>query len=250
MVSQPADETSARSVPAYPSFRRPQPVYRAVIEFIKDYILSNGLKHGDTLPSEVELSRQLGVSRTSVREAVKALGSLGVVETRPGAGLCVGSFTFGSLVEMLPYGLLQDLTDLRDLLEVRHVLEVGMIASAIEVMAEETLASLRSTLEQMQRKAERGERMFDEDRRFHQLLYQDTGNRTLLKVLDAFWLACHKASQYAKLPQADPKVTFQVHLDIVRAIEAKDVAAAKASLERHYDGIYQSLRELAAKADG
>ena len=77
--------------PMMPLKHRP-PLYEVLQQKIKNYIIQNSLKPGDRLPSETELAQQLGVSRNSVREAVKALEMLDIVETRSGAGLFVGDF--------------------------------------------------------------------------------------------------------------------------------------------------------------
>ncbi len=76
--------------------KRPQFLYQAVQDEVKAYILEQSLMPGDALPPETELAEQLGVSRNSVREAIKSLETLGIVEARTGAGLFVRNFS-GSL---------------------------------------------------------------------------------------------------------------------------------------------------------
>src|SRR5690554_4139090 len=114
-------------------------LYQSVQEAIQNYINENDLKPGDPLPAESELARQLQVSRNSVREAVKALESIGILETRRGSGLFVKNFSFDPVLETLPYALLTDIDELVDLLEIRCILEVSMISSAIQMMTPDTL---------------------------------------------------------------------------------------------------------------
>ena len=91
---------------------RPPLLHVTVQESLRDYIESNGLKAGDPLPPETFLAQQLGVGRNSVREAIKALESLGILETRRGVGVFVKEFSFQPLLDNLAYGLGDSLRDI------------------------------------------------------------------------------------------------------------------------------------------
>lgn len=226
-----------------PSLARPSLLSRAVQDALRAYILDNNLQAEDPLPAEGELARQLGVSRNSVREAVKALESLGVLETRRGSGIFVRDFSFEPLLNNLQYGLLFDLEDLGELLEVRRVLEVGMIGQILPLVTPAQLATLHSTLEQMRMRAEGGEPFPEEDRLFHQTLFENLGNQILLRLLDIFWLAFHKAIEQKALSDWDsnPLQTYRNHAAIVAAIEESNPALVRSALEQHYGGIVQRL---------
>ena len=79
---------------------------QAVQERVKDYITDNHLEPGDPLPAEAQLAADLGVSRGSVREAIKSLESLGIVEVRHGSGIYVRRFNFDSIFNLLSYGVI------------------------------------------------------------------------------------------------------------------------------------------------
>src|SRR5262245_44382404 len=128
-----------KSLPRLKKMGRKEHLYKSVQEEIKAYILEHGLKAGDPLPPETELSQQLYVSRNSVREAVKSLEALGILEARPGAGLFVRAFSFDPLLENLGYGLLFDLKQLSDLLEVRALLEIGMVPRVVKMATPEQI---------------------------------------------------------------------------------------------------------------
>src|ERR1700712_4210446 len=130
--------------------------FRIVQDSLKNYILENNLKPGDPLPAETELARQLGISRNSLREAAKALEAVGILETRQGSGLFVREFSFEPLLENMSYGLLFDLRQLAELLQVRKILESGLINDAIQKMSEEQLMKLHDLLDKMRIKAELG----------------------------------------------------------------------------------------------
>jgi len=219
-------------------------LYQEVQEAIKNYIISNGLRPGDGLPPETELASQLGVSRNSVREATRALESLDIIEIRHGSGLFVGSFSIDALLDNLPYGLLMDIKDLKDLLDVRRVLESGMIESALRVMSDEQIADLEQLVEEMHLLAERGQPFFKQDRAFHQKLYESLGNSVLLKVIDAFWLAYHKTSTRADIEDRDPMHTYRDHVAILDAVKDGDAARVRDALEHHHWGIIKRLERV------
>src|SRR5258706_15386912 len=96
---------NVKTTPAEFNFVRPKRyLYQAAQEAIKNYIIENDLQPGDPLPPEIELTRIFKVSRTSVREAVKSLESLGMIEARSGSGLFVKSFSFEALLDHFAYG--------------------------------------------------------------------------------------------------------------------------------------------------
>jgi len=216
-------------------------LHQEVQEAIKSYILGNGLRPGDSLPPETELASQLGVSRNSVREAAKALESLDIIEIRHGSGLFVGGFSIDALLDNLPYGLLMDLKDLRDLLDVRRVLESGMIESALRAVSDQQIADLGQLVEEMRLLAERGQTFLEQDRAFHQKLYEGLDNSALLKVIDVFWLAYHKTSAYANIEDREPMHTYRDHVAIFDAVKAGDAERVRNALEQHHWGIITRL---------
>ena len=98
---------------------------RVIQDQIKQYITDNRLGAGDLLPPEGQLATDLGVSRGSVREAVKALESLGIVEVRHGDGVRVRAFNFDSVFDLLSYGLVFDPVRAAEVLQIRVWLEVA-----------------------------------------------------------------------------------------------------------------------------
>ncbi len=208
---------------------------------IRDYIERHRLRPNDPLPSEGELARALEVSRSSVREAVKSLESMGILETRRGSGVFVRAFSFEPLLNNLPYGLMEGAGALADLLEVRRILELSMIATAIERLDAEQALALDETLEGMRSKAAQGESFPEEDRQFHRTLFQKVDNTILLGLIDVFWLAASKASQHQNLADPQPMSTYRDHVAIVEAVKARRVDGARVALDRHYAGINERI---------
>ncbi len=232
-VPQSYEETEVGVKPLEP-LDRPRPLHLSVQDAIRTYILENRLSSGDGLPPEGELARQLGVSRSSVREAVKALESVGLLRSQRGNGVFVADFTFDPLLANLHYGLVADLDELAEMLHVRRVLEVGMLGEAIERITTDELDQLEVVVDQMGRAAERGEHARELDREFHRLLFTSTGNATLLKLVDIFWRAFRMARDLTDLPPPDPTHVFEMHREILDAVRAGDHPAATEALERHY----------------
>jgi len=211
------------------------PLLHRIQEEIKGYVIRNNLRPGDALPSEGELARQLGIGRNSVREAVKSLEVLGILEARAGSGLFVKSFSFDAIINNLPYGLLSDSKTVRDLAEVRAYLESGLAEHVIERVTLEQLEQLESIVDQMQVAAERGVYLPEADRAFHEALYQNLGNPVLLSLLDVFWLAVSRARERSSvLDPPDPKETVESHKRILNALRDRSPEKMRAAFEYHY----------------
>ncbi|RYG87837.1 MAG: FadR family transcriptional regulator [Alphaproteobacteria bacterium] len=220
-----------------------KPVERAPLlhvtaqESLRAYIIDNGLRAGDPLPPESALAVQLGIGRNSMREAIKALESVGVLETRRGIGVFVKEFSFQPLLDNLAYGLQDSLRDIDELRDIRRVLEVGLIERTVVLISEEDIAELRRVTDTMHAKALRDESFAEEDQEFHQLLFRCQNNRMLTALLDIFWLAFYKASGLADLGNPAPLDTWRDHQGIVEAVAARDAAGARLRLDAHYRGI-------------
>ncbi|SEF16081.1 FadR/GntR family transcriptional regulator [Jiangella alba] len=221
---------------------RPPSLHESVQAALRDYILTNGLRAGDGLPAEGALAQQLGVSRNSVREAVKGLVSLGILETRRGSGVFVKDFSLSLLIDNLPFNLLFDFSELADLLEVRRAVENDLIERAVRDMTDRTRSELEQIVSEMKEKSDRGADVLDEDRRFHRTLFADAGNAVALKLLDAFWLTMSRAvSQRAEIADDRPSDTYRQHDAIYRAVLDGDVAAVHDALSDHYAPILTRL---------
>lgn len=214
----------------------------SVQALVRDFIADQGLAPGDPLPPEGVLATQLGVSRSSVREAIRGLEAVGVIDVRHGVGVFVAHFSLQRMLEKAPYGLLQDVDELAQTLQVRRAVEVGVIGDVIEVIQADRLTELDAVVEEMRVHASRAETLRDQDREFHRLLHVDLNNRILLELLDAFWFVLQRASQRVPLTDDDPMKTFRDHLAVVEAVKARDVEEARAALDAHYDGIERRLK--------
>lgn len=217
-----------------------------VQERIRRLILRRRLAPGDPLPTEGELMRQFGVSRNSVREALKALQAVNVVDIRHGFGTYVGSLSLDPFVEGVAFRTAvrqrRGEQSLYELLEVRETLEAGLIGEVAGKIPEADLARLRELVAAMEQEAEKAGRISaGTDRAFHLTLYRSLGNHLLSEVLDAFWAALHRAREELREEREDARVTSERHRAILAALEAGDGAGAADAVRHHFAGIRQAL---------
>jgi DNA-binding FadR family transcriptional regulator len=197
---------------------------------------------GDALPPETRLTSELGVSRSSVREAVKALESLGILETRPGRGLYVRPFSLDPILDNLAYSLLVDRDSLVELLDVREQLEVGLLPLAVGALTPAQLELLHGLVRRQREKAERGESPLEEDRFFHRTIMEATGNRLALKLLDVFWAVLLRARDRRLAVDEAPQGTWRNHERILVALERGDGAGAQRAMAAHFTDIEERVR--------
>lgn len=222
----------------------------AVQDRITRFIIDQGYRPGDLLPAEPELARALGISRSSLREAMKVLQTLGVVETVHGRGTFVGRFSFDPLVDGLAFririDLHQNVQTVRELLEIRMILESALVERMAGTCTPEHLAELRAILERMDARAAQGEEFPEEDRAFHEALYRPLGNALIVRLLQAFWEVIMLVRDELSFEDVSPAVTASNHRRIVEALAAGDGPAAAAAMTAHFDGVQRRLRDPAA----
>jgi GntR family transcriptional regulator, transcriptional repressor for pyruvate dehydrogenase complex len=109
-------------------------VYLEIVKQLREMIANDGLMQGDKIPSERELSERLNVGRSSVREALRALELLGLIETRRGEGTFIRDFHGHQLVQLLSTFILQDEKAKRDVFETKYLIEMDCLRLAIKKM--------------------------------------------------------------------------------------------------------------------
>lgn len=212
----------------------------AVQEEIKQLVLDRGLAPGDALPTESELVELLGVGRNSVREALKSLQALDLVDIRHGYGTYVGGMSLTPLADGLTFRLLQQMPDgvqgLAELLEIREELEAALVRKITPAVGDEVLEELDRLVDELSAARRDGQDGVPADRAFHQTLYRDLGNHLLLQLLDTFWIVYQRlTARIEGLTQ--PDVLVDEHRAIVDALRAHDVEAADTAIRCHFDEI-------------
>ncbi|WP_320779253.1 FadR/GntR family transcriptional regulator [Streptomyces sp. CRN 30] len=223
-----------------------------VVEGIKKYILRERLRPGDLLPTETALCEALGASRSSVREAIKILDALDIVDVRHGHGTYVGRLSLSALVESLTFrGLLSPGDDFRvmaDLVDVRELFERGMAERIVSSLDDGQLDALDSLVRAMRETgAGDGSGYVAADRAFHELLVSPVGNELISQLSMAFWdVYTVVAPHLAGFTPVDEESTVRAHQALVDAARAKDVPAFLRALEEHYAPVRRRVGESRA----
>jgi DNA-binding FadR family transcriptional regulator len=219
---------------------------RAIRDEIAALILDRGLQSGDPLPTETELMETLGVSRNSVREALKALQALDIVDIRHGHGTYVGRLSLDPLADGLTFrvlhGLGTDMGSLREILEVREALEGALVRRVAVDIPQADLSDLDAIIGRMNDRAQRGETFAEEDREFHELLYRSLDNGLVTQLLTAFWNVFHRVNDRLGVTDPHPVETVKLHRAIVTALRKHDVDRAEKAMTEHFRNLNAQVR--------
>lgn len=219
-----------------------------VTDRIKTHILQTNLGPGDLLPTEAELCKTLGVSRSSVREAIKTLDALDIVEVRHGHGTYVGELSMSALVESLTFRAMlsnrDDLAALEELIDVRQMLEQGLASRIVNSFDAELHETLADVVAEMKSLASQGKPFVDQDRRFHLLLMGPLQNQLITQLTGAFWDVQSIVAPRLGASPAEARETADAHGTIVEAAELQDIPKFIRAVAGHYEPI---RRQIASK---
>lgn len=215
-------------------------------EEIKRLILTSGLKTGDAIPTETELCQVLGVSRSSVREAIRRLATLDIVEVRHGNGTVVGQMSLAPLVETMVFrGVLSpgdDLAALREVVDMRLAFDMALSERVVAAHKGRDNPLLRRLVESMVASADQGKPFLADDRLFHTELLAPVGNHLAVQLVTAFW-DIHSAvipKLELALP-ADMRQTAKSHGDLFEAAHRGDGEAYRRAVMEHYEPLLRML---------
>jgi len=206
-------------------------------EQLKLYIIENDIKTGGPFPTEHELAKKLGISRTAIREALKRLETLGIIEVRPGVGRFVRKFNFEVILEGLPYNLEMDVKNFREMLEVRSCLESWFIAKDINKFTKKNIAELKEILKKMEFQVINNFKekdLVETHSQFHCALYKNSGNSLLINLIKTFSTIQRNLTSIHRYKTKDRNLFIQQHQLLLEAIEKKDPNLAKKRLEEHF----------------
>jgi len=167
--------------------RKPRDLTHTIVAGLKDMIMEGRLHPGSKLPPERELARQFGVNRASVRQALKALDVMGIVNQRVGDGTYLTHDASTTLRAPLDFLILVDGVSIQELFEARRIVEPELAARAAKRRSEKDLEALRSTLDAMKTALENAdiEELAENDLRFHEVIWQASGNRVCQRMFSS-----------------------------------------------------------------
>lgn len=211
---------------------------------IKEMILSGELGPGDRLPPEKELSDRLGLSRSSMREAVKALEVIRVLDVRRGDGTYVTSLEPRLLLEAMSFVVdLHDDSSILELFAVRRILEPAAVALATGQMTDAVVRDLRAQIATVDHSTD-VEGLVAHDLEFHRAIVETAGNSYLTSLIESLSSNTVRARIWRGLTQENSVGrTLAEHRAIVDALERGDAELAQALTIVHISGVEQWLRD-------
>lgn len=214
------------------------------IERIKDMIVKGELRPGDRLPKEVDLAERLGLSRNSLREAVKALSLIRVLDVRQGDGTYVTSLQPEVLLDTVGFVLDFHRDDsVLSLLEVRRILEPAATAMAAQHMGDDEVLQLGELVERMDRAKDINE-LIAADLDFHRRIAVGSGNPVLASLIDSLSAPTLRARIWRGLTEEGATArTQEQHKAIHQAIATRNAEVARSWAAVHIAGVEEWLRK-------
>ncbi len=224
--------TSAAPKPEFAAIRKDHSkIYEEVAEQLQRHIAEH-LKPGDLLPPERELVRMFGVSRSSIRDGIRRLESLGLVEPRQGAGTVVLE-TSVPIASPITNVLLEQRTMVKELLELRELIEPWLARRAALLASPEQISRMENALRGQEEKLQRGELAVEEDTEFHYAIALAAHNAVALKVVDVLMELLKGTRERSLQVEGRKEKSCAGHQRILAALKQHDVAAADAAMRRH-----------------
>ena len=217
-----------------------------VLERIKEALINRELKPGDYLPSETELTKTFGVSKSSVREAVKMLQAMGVVEVRRGQGTLVRTQPSAAYISPLIFQLIVESGYPDDLVELRLMFEPAFTVMAMRRATAEDLARIGDTLERLEASVRAGTQVAEDDLAFHLAILRATGNPLVVRIGETIFQLFEPSISISMRHIPDRAV--EDHHRIYEALCARDEARLRAAVLQSYDGWKESLHRTATAA--
>ena len=211
-------------------------VYEQVARQLQQRIIDE-LKPGDLLPPERELVQMLGVSRSSVRDAIRSLELVGLLEPRQGIGTVVREPSADSSANPLAGILLQKRKLVGELLDVRKMIEPPLAGRAALHASEVAIAEMEQILTRQKEKVSRGELAIEEDSEFHYAIALASANSVVLKVVDVLMDLLRETRERSLQVEGRQQKALAGHQRILAALKRRDASAAEAAMRRHLDEI-------------
>ncbi|HDR1882359.1 TPA: FadR family transcriptional regulator [Pasteurella multocida] len=219
----------------------------ALQEKIKTLIIRRKMKSGDLMPTENELIDLFGVSRSSLREAIKSLEALHILDIHHGIGTFVGTSSLVPMIRGLTFyaqlHLQDNLKSILDILDVREILQYGFAPIALQKINAEEVAQLQRLVRVLEENAQQGRFSIKEEQQIHLLMYQSVQNHLLTQYLDAFWQIYQQLD--AELPAVliSPTDLAMQYREWVDAIEARDLERVQRAVLYYFQSIRQRLTQ-------
>jgi len=219
----------------FESIRRNK-VYEEVARQIQNHIVEH-LKPGDVLPPERELAQMFGVSRGSVRDAIRSLELIGLLEPQQGRGTVVCEPSADALVGPLAAVLIQKQKLVAELLDVRKIIEPALARRAAQHATAAQIGEMEEILERHGEKVRRGEMAIEEDSEFHYRIALAADNSVILRIVDVLMDMLRTTRQRSLQTSGRAQKSLASHQRILAALKRHDPVASEAAMVRHLEEI-------------
>jgi GntR family transcriptional repressor for pyruvate dehydrogenase complex len=214
-------------------------VVKQVLDHFREALIKKELKPGDYLPSETELTESFGVGKTSIREAVKMLEAVGIVEVKQGHGTYIREKPAEDTLTPMIFQLIVDQGTHEQLIQLRELFEPGYMSLALQQATDEEIARIGESIDEFERKIEAGTQRAEDDLNFHYRILEATHNPFIIRigrtVLQLF------TASVTQSMRTIPDVALKDHRAIFRALEARDPNALEQAVQKSFEGWQQSL---------
>ncbi len=217
-----------------------QRIHEEIVDQIQGEIAKGRLKPGDQLPSERELSERFQVSRASVREALRALESMGLLIIKSGEGSYLSS-SLETLLSPLASAILQQKDILLDIFEARKIIEPAVAALAAKRASSEEIQQMDEILRGQARHIAEGETGVEADTAFHSVLARAAKNKVFLKLNDSIVDILRETRERSLQIRGRPARSLAGHREILKAIRTRDPAKARQAMLAHLIAIEQNV---------
>ena len=212
-------------------------VYEDIVGQVQALIQDGLLKPGDRLPPERELAERFQVSRSSLREAIRALALQGLVVSRPGAGTFVSTESVETILSIIAGSINGCRNYLSDIFEVRHLLEPQIAALAAERATTEDIQSMARSLEEQAGQIDRGETGVEGDTAFHFAMTRATHNQALVRVMSTIADVVRQSRDQSLQTPGRPQRSLASHRRILDIISKGEAEAARPAMEHHLSDV-------------
>jgi GntR family transcriptional repressor for pyruvate dehydrogenase complex len=212
-------------------------IYEEIVRQVKQLIAEGKLKSGDQLPPERDLAEKFMVSRTSVREALRALQSRGLIEIRAGEGTFVRDISVETLIEPLALVILPHREAVGELFEARRLLEPAIAALAARRATPEDIAEMARILEEQSKEIAQGRTGLSQDAAFHGAMAASAHNRAISRIDGALMDLLTQSREESLHTPGRPTRSHEDHQRILEAIRRRDEVGAHRAVLDHLTAV-------------
>ncbi|HCC36349.1 MAG TPA: hypothetical protein DEQ14_01320 [Treponema sp.] len=215
-----------------------------IIETITRQIAEGKIKPGDSIPGERTLSEMFNVSRTSIRQALKALEFLGVLDIRHGAATTLNTSSSSLFVNPLKFMSILYNVDIAELFEARKTIEVVLAKDAAQNATDTDIESMRLCLEKAKASIEQPEVFLFAEKDFHECIFAASGNRILSAMIRSLTNLLIDSRKESIKTFDNLNVSYDEHYRIFEAIEKRDIEAAGKAMLDHLEDVEKRLYSI------